>query len=147
MGTKRRNSKLISYLAQGNPLVITIEAELKEQQNLRELNDLNSIFNTLAEYVIAMDIKSVSNSHQAIIRFHNDYGVSILPLLTRNGRKLYEILVLKFHGPGFNDYKIAQYATVPEINWVYDDDVLGVCRQVYLLQKKGEGLLSPRIAV
>lgn len=144
MGTKRRYSKLIGC----SHLDIAMETAMKENQNLRDLNHLNIIFNKFADHINSIHIKSVSNSQQAIIRFHNDYGVSILPLSPSNGKKYYELLVLKFYGLGFNDFKIAQYATVPEINWVLtDEEILRVCRQVYLLQKRGAGSLSPKIAV
>ena len=144
MGTKRRNSRLIRR----SNLDIAIETAMKEEQNLKDLDHINIIFNTFAEYIISIHLKSFYCSQQAIIRFHNDYGVSILPLSSSIGSKFYEILVLRFHGSGVNDYKIAQYATVPEINWVLtDEDILRVCRQVYLLQKREAGSLSAKIAV
>jgi len=144
MGTKRRYSKLIGR----SILDIAMETAIKENQNLRDLNHLNVIFNKFPDQIISIHIKSVSNSQQAIIRFHNDYGVSILPLSPSNGKKYFELLVLKFYGSGFDDFKIAQYATVPEINWVLtDEDILRVCRQVYLLQKREAGSFSPKIAV
>jgi hypothetical protein len=145
MGTKRRNS----IINRSSELDIAIKLAMKAGQCLIDLDHIvNIIFNTFAEYIISIHLKSVSNSKQAIIRFHNDYGVSILPLSSSIGRKFYEILVLRFHGSELNDYKIAQYDRVPEINWVLtDEEMLRVCRQVNLLRKREAGSFSLRIGV
>ena len=111
-------------------------------------DNLCNLFNALAEYIISVHINPDPSSQQAIIRFHNDYGVCISPLSRLKAKQAFEILVLRFYGLGFNDYETAQYALVPEINWVHrDEDMLAVCRQVSLLRKKEFGSFSPGIAV
>ena len=144
MGTKRRHSILIGR----SHLDIALETAIKEEQSLRDLDHVNIIFNTFAEYIISIHLKPFYSSQQAIIRFHNDYGVCISPLSSSIARKFYEILVLRFHGSGYNDYNLAQYATVPEINWVLtDEEILRVCRQVNLLRKREPGSFSPDLEV
>ena len=107
-------------------------------------DNLGNLFNALAEYIISVHINPDPSPHQAIIRFHNDYGVRISPLSHLKEKQSFEILVLRFYGLGFNDYETAQYALVPEINWVHrDEDILAVCRQVSLLRKGSLALSLP----
>jgi len=111
------------------------------------MDTISNVFEALADYIFSMQVDPVSSPHQAVIRFHNNYGVCILPLAHNQEKTVYEILVLRFSGSGDHDYEIAQYALVPEINWVYTpEDILSVCRQVSLMQKKKSGSVPPGIA-
>lgn len=68
---------------------------------------------------------------QIAIRFNNGYGVTILPVSLEE--EVFEAVVLRFYGTGSNDYQVAQYAPVPELNRGSFDEILDLCKQVALL--------------
>ena len=73
----------------------------------------------------------VLEENQIAIRFENGYGVTILPVSL--GEEIFEALVLRFYGAGINDYQIAQYAPIPELNRGDFDEIIDLCKQVALL--------------
>ena len=73
----------------------------------------------------------VLEKNQIAIRFENGYGVTILPVSLEE--EVYEVLVLRFYGAGINDYQVAQYAPIPELNRGDFDEIIDLCKQVALL--------------
>jgi len=75
-----------------------------------------------------------------IIRFENSYGVTI-KAISRDGKDgIFEMLILWFHGPGFNDYRTAQYAPLPEYTRGSWDEIVSLCGKVALFPKVGRPL-------
>jgi hypothetical protein len=75
--------------------------------------------------------REVLKEKQIAIRFENGYGVIIQPVSLEE--EVFEVLVLKFYGAGTNDYQVAQYAPVPELNRGNFDEIIALCKQVALL--------------
>ena len=73
----------------------------------------------------------VLEKNQIAIRFENGYGVTILPVSLEE--EVFEVLVLRFYGAGINDYQVAQYAPIPELNRGDFDEIIDLCKQVALL--------------
>lgn len=69
--------------------------------------------------------------NQIAIRFENGYGVAILPVLSEE--ELFDLLVLRFYGTGIDDYQIAQYAPIPELNRGNFVEIIYLCKQIALL--------------
>ena len=68
-----------------------------------------------------------------IIRFRNGFGVKILRLwsLEVKNHSFFAVMVLKFHGPRIKDYKLAQYSSVPEVNWLDGhEEITELCQKV-----------------
>ncbi len=85
----------------------------------------------LAAQVALIDCRKVLEENQIAIRFENGYGVTILPVSL--DEELFEVLVLRFYGAGINDYQVAQYTPIPELNRGDLDEIIDLCKQVALL--------------
>ena len=72
--------------------------------------------------------RHVLAENQIAIRFENGYGVTILPVSLEE--KVFEVVVLRFYGAGINDYQVAQYAPIPELNRGDFDEIFDLCTQV-----------------
>ena len=86
---------------------------------------------TLAAQVALIYCRQVVEENQIAIRFENGYGVIILPVLLEE--EVFEVLVLRFYGTGINDYQVAQYAPIPELNRGGFDEIIDLCKQVAFL--------------
>jgi len=85
----------------------------------------------LAAQVAVIHIRRVLEENQITIRFENGYGVTILPVSLEE--EVFEMLVLRFYGAGINNYQVAQYAPIPELNRGDFDEIIDLCKQVALL--------------
>ncbi|MBU4233839.1 MAG: hypothetical protein L6277_02955 [Desulfobacterales bacterium] len=85
----------------------------------------------LAAQVALIHCRQVLEKNQIAIRFENGYGVTILPVSLEED--VFEMLVLRFYGAGINDYQVAQYAPIPELNRGDFDEIIDLCKQVALL--------------
>ena len=85
----------------------------------------------LAAQVALIHCRQVLEENQIAIRFENGYGVTILPVSLEE--EVFEALVLRFYGAGINDYQVAQYAPIPELNRGDFDEIIDLCKQVALL--------------
>ena len=85
----------------------------------------------LAAQVALIHCRQVLEKNQIAIRFENGYGVTILPVSLEE--EVFEALVLRFYGAGINDYQVAQYAPIPELNRGDFDEIIDLCKQVALL--------------
>lgn len=105
------------------------------------------LFQTLAPQIILIHHRQVLAETQCLIRFENGYGVAILPVAPPEDDPFWEMLVLRFHGPKINDYKLAQYAPIPEFSRGNSDEIMDLCRQVSRLPPSRTLILcSPRSA-
>jgi hypothetical protein len=86
---------------------------------------------TLASQVALIHFRQVLEENQIAIRFENGYGVTIVPVSLEE--EVFEALVLRFYGTGINDYQVAQYAPIPELNRGGFDEIIDLCKQVALL--------------
>ena len=89
----------------------------------------------LAAHVALIHWRQVLEENQIAIRFENGYGVTILPVPLE--AEVFEVLVLRFHGAGLNDYQVAQYAPIPELNRGDFDEIIDLCKQVARLPISG----------
>jgi len=85
----------------------------------------------LAAQVALIHCRQVLEENQIAIRFENGYGVTILPVSLEE--EVFEVLVLRFYGAGINDYQVAQYAPIPELNRGDFNEIIDLCKQVALL--------------
>jgi hypothetical protein len=98
---------------------------------------LGNLLVPLTKSIASTHIESTCGSEQAIIRFYNGYGVCIFQSVHSARKSAYEMLVVRFNGLGPNDYELAQYVPVPEINWGSTlEDILSVCKRVSSLPNK-----------
>jgi hypothetical protein len=86
---------------------------------------------TLAAQVALIHCWQVLEENQIAIRFENGYGATIVPVSREE--EVFEVLVLRFYGTGINDYQVAQYAPIPELNRGSFDEIIDLCKQVALL--------------
>jgi hypothetical protein len=93
-----------------------------------QLKVFKSMMDQLALSLLQRDL----GKKQVIIRFPNGYGVNIFPMTTGGPKAIFEMLVLRFYGPGANDYKMAQYTSIPELNRGNFEEILNLCNQVAL---------------
>jgi hypothetical protein len=72
---------------------------------------------------------SHQDKNQVIIRFNNRYGAIISEY--RLLEDIYEILPLRFHGPGSDDFEFYFRSHVPDLTWCSDhNEMLRVCEQI-----------------
>ena len=98
---------------------------------LSQVGHLNELCQALAAKVVLIHCRHVLEENQITIRFDNGYGVTILPVSLEE--EVFEVLVLRFYGAGINDYQVAQYAPIPELNRGDFDEIIDLCKQVALL--------------
>ena len=91
----------------------------------------DAVCQTLAAQVALIHCRLIVEENQIAIRFENGYGVIILPVSLEE--EIFEVLVLRFYGTGINDYQVAQYAPIPELNRGGFDEIIDLCKQVALL--------------
>jgi hypothetical protein len=73
---------------------------------------------------------------QVIIRFKNGYGALISEVRPRPG--IYEVLPLRFPGPGPDDYEFHFRSHVPDLTWCSEcEEIVGVCDQISRLLPPG----------
>jgi hypothetical protein len=86
---------------------------------------------TLAAQVALTHCRYFLKENQIAIRFENGYGVTILPVSLEE--EVFDLLVIRFYGTGIDDYQVAQYAPIPELNRGDFDEIIDLCKQVALL--------------
>ncbi len=97
------------------------------------LGHLDEFFQSLAHRITLVHFRQILKRHEIIIRFDNGYGLKLLPAPSAGNEEVFEMLVLRFHGPKIKDQKLAQYAPVPELNRGNLEEILDLCKQVSLL--------------
>lgn len=105
----------------------------------------DEFFRSLSPRITLVHLREILERPQLIVRFDNGYGVSLLLAATEENGKVFEMEVLKFHGPGINDHKLAQYTPVPEFNRDHLGAIINLCQKVSLLpqsQTAGEDGLN-----
>lgn len=113
------------------------DAIFVEKPFLYFMQSIDNILLPLMESIASTHVESICDFEQAIIRFNNGYGVCLFQSLHGASEKSYKMFVLTFYGLGINDYKLVQYAPIPEINWCYNlEDILSLCKRVSSLQNK-----------
>jgi hypothetical protein len=101
------------------------------------------IFRALGPQIVLIHHRQVPEEKQLIIRFANGYGVALSPVSPPEDEPLWEMLVLRFHGPKIKDGKLAQYTPVPEFNRGDFDEIMNLCGQVSLLPQNRTLTLCP----
>ena len=93
----------------------------------------DEIFKSLVAPVALRHLRRVLEEGQITIRFENGYGVTIFQTAPEKHEEVFEMLVLRFYGAGVNDYQVAQYVPIPELNRGNFDEILNLFKQVALL--------------
>jgi hypothetical protein len=88
----------------------------------------------LTQYIISTLVLEVKGGNQAIIRFENDYGVSIFQAHGMDAL-YFEVTPIRFHGRGIGDYEsILQGIPFTDDLWGYvRADILDFCNRISLL--------------
>ena len=83
-------------------------------------------------YIVVMHEESSQEGEVLIIRFHNGFGVKILRLAVEaKASSFFVVMVVKFHGARIKDYNLAQYISIPEVNWLdKHEDIAELCQRV-----------------
>jgi hypothetical protein len=97
-------------------------------RNIAYTSHHDAFCRTLAAQVALIHCGQVLEENQIAIRFENGYGVIIRPVSREE--EVFEVLVLRFYGTGINDYQVAQYAPVPELNRGGFDEIIDLCQTV-----------------
>ena len=86
-------------------------------------------------YIVIMHEECSQEGDILIIRFQNGFGVKILRLaLESKPPSFFVVMVLKFQGPKIKDFKLAQYSSVPEVNWLDgQEEIARLCQEVSCL--------------
>ncbi len=86
-------------------------------------------------YTVIMHEECNKEGDILIIRFQNGFGVRILRLeLEARNPSFFVVMVLKFHGAKIKDHKLAQYNSVPEVNWLNgQEEITELCQKVACL--------------
>jgi hypothetical protein len=86
-------------------------------------------------YIVMIHEDSSNEGDVFIMRFTNGFGVKILQLrLEAAPPSLFVAMVLRFQGARMQDYKLAQYSSIPEVNWLNGyEDIAVICRKVATL--------------
>lgn len=86
-------------------------------------------------YTVVMHEECSQEGDTLIIRFQNGFGVKIMRLeLANQTPSFFVVMVLKFHGARIQDYKLAQYVAIPEVNWLdKHEDIARLCLKVSFL--------------
>jgi hypothetical protein len=86
-------------------------------------------------YIVVMHEECNQEGDILIIRFQNGFGVKILRLaLEAKNPSFFVLMVLKFHGARIKDYKLAQYSSIPEVNWLDgQEEITELCQKVSCL--------------
>jgi hypothetical protein len=101
----------------------------------------DELFQSLAQRITLVHFRRILERQEIIIRFDNGYGVKLLLAPLAGNEEVFEMLLLRFHGPKIRDHKLGQYAPVPELNWGNFEEIIDLCKQVSLLppsQTSGE---------
>ena len=91
---------------------------------------------TLAPNIASWHRRPHQGGSQVIIRFKNDYGAIISEYRLLAG--IYEVLPLRFPGPGPDNYEFHFRSHVPDLTWCSGcDEIVGVCDQISRLLPPG----------
>jgi hypothetical protein len=93
----------------------------------------DEFFQALGTQIALIHLRQLVDKNRLIVRFDNGYGVSLLPMALEEDDEVFEMVVIRFFGPRIHDYKVVQYAPVPEFNRDNFDRIINLCRQVSLL--------------
>ena len=74
----------------------------------------DEFYQALAAQLALIHCRQILAENRIAIRFENGYGITILPVPMEE--EVFEALVLRFYGAGNNDYQVAQYTPIPELN-------------------------------
>jgi hypothetical protein len=91
----------------------------------------------LSHAIASRHCRTLQGGSQVIIRFKNGYGAIISQDRLLEG--IYEIVPLRFHGPGPDDYVFHFRSHVPDLTWSSEpDEIVGVCEQISRLLPSGK---------
>jgi len=102
---------------------------------------LRAVFRELIKHIgpqfhmIKEEVKPQRN--RLLVRFTNGFGLEILQFLDEEPPR-FVVMVLRFLGPGTDDYKPAQYIPIPEAHWLRrPEEILALGHLVAGLAAKG----------
>ena len=83
-------------------------------------------------HIVMIHEDSSREGETLIIRFTNGFGVKILkPELANDPPAIFVVMVLSFLGARIKEYKLAQYTSIPEVNWLIgQEEIIKLCREV-----------------
>lgn len=99
------------------------------------------ILDHIVPHTVVMHEECSREGDTLIIRFQNGFGIKILRLaLEGKNPSLFVVMVLKFHGARIKDYKLAQYSSIPEVNWLdHHKEIADLCQKVSSLPPSNKG--------
>jgi len=94
------------------------------------------LLTTLRPVIASWCRRTQQGDSQVIIRFQNGYGAIISEPRRPAGR--YEIVPLRFHGPGPDDYEFYFRSHLPDLTWCSGgDEIESMCEQISRLAPSG----------
>jgi hypothetical protein len=98
------------------------------------------LFRSPATQMALSRLQEALKENGITIRFGNGYGVTIRAISPDGNDGTFEMLLLRFHGAGINDYRTAQYAPLPEYTQGPWHEIVSLCRKVALLPRGGHAI-------
>ena len=96
----------------------------------------DDFFQALATPAGLSRLRQVLKENRLMISFANGYGVTIIPVAGVGGEEVLEMLVLRFHGAGVMNFRVAQYIPIPELNRGDFTEIIHLCRQIPALPNR-----------
>ena len=97
----------------------------------------NEFFRPLTTPFGLVQLKQTMRKNRILITFANGYGVMIIPVLPDGGDEVFDLTVLRFHGAGILDHRVAQYLPIPELSRGDFDETIDSCLKVSRLPQRG----------
>jgi hypothetical protein len=89
----------------------------------------DDFFGDLHDRILAIHARRLLVGSQIIVRFKNGYGANILHNRLQEG--LSEIALLKYFGPGINDFDFIHDGAVPDLTWCFNHlEIISICESI-----------------
>jgi hypothetical protein len=88
-----------------------------------------NLFGPLTDRLVSVHTRALLIGEQIILRFENGYGANILTNRLKKG--LSELAVVKFFGPGIDQFDFVQDGPAPDLAWCYSlDEIFRLCDRI-----------------
>ena len=90
---------------------------------------LETLFGPLTDRLVSVHSRALLIGEQIILRFENGYGANILTNRLKEG--LSELAVVKFFGPGIDEFNVVQDGPAPDLAWCYTlEEIFRLCDRI-----------------
>jgi len=115
-----------------------VEHEMSDLQHPAFPSYHYDLFRSTAAQSALPRLREAMKGDRITIRFENGYGVTIKAVSPDENGGIFEMLILRFHGAGVNDYRTAQYIPLPEYNRGPWEEIISLSRRIAIFPKVGQ---------